>query len=348
MNVLGLHPTSVEFFQRVGFSAEYLRTLDSFMSRQTYANELASLLQSAPSTVRLFLRDFGIEEEIGTVAKMLALHVLWQHYVTALDVPNLVENRPPSETNLLAFNYIDWLASAPDTSTIISEPFTGPAPAALLYALLRNALLLQLHHGAYEWLKVRSTFEPALEQSLVATTLPGIRGASTAVSKFELMAVPVEAVQANHPAPGANVADWIWRGSDASRGTKRRSSRRSATHWGSSPRRRPLGSSARSLSISTAATTGSTPGRPACSRSGSRASVVQVSTKDSDIPASISARMAGSRTSSRRRRRFFAARICPLRSARTMRGPLLEEDDGWCANAGHGTRSRAASSMRRR
>ena len=212
MNVLGLHPTSVEFYQRVGYHTSYLQALDSFMARRSYANELSSLLLSMPPTVRLYLRDLGIEEEIGTVGKTLAMHVLWQHYVTGLDVPNLVENRPPSDTNGLAFNYIDWLAKAPDTSRIIHESFTGPKPAALLYALLRNALLLQLHHGSYEWLKVRSTFEPALEQSLAATAIPGIRASTFAVSKLELMAVPVEAVQASHPAPGSRVADWIWHG----------------------------------------------------------------------------------------------------------------------------------------
>ena len=212
MNVLGLHPTSVEFFQRVGFSAAYLQTLDSFIARRSYANELASLLISMPATVRLSLRSLGIEEDIPTVAKMLAMHVLWQHYITGLDVPNLVESKPPSETSGLAFNYIDWLAKAPDTGAIINQSFTGSRPATLLYVLLRNALLLQLHHGTYDWLKVRSTFEPALEQSLVATTLPGMRSAAPTISKLELMAVPVNAVQLDHPAPGTSVADWIWRG----------------------------------------------------------------------------------------------------------------------------------------
>lgn len=212
MNILGLHPTSVEFFQRIGYSAAYLQSLDSFVARRSYANELASLLSSMPPTVRLYLRGLGVEEDIGTVAKTLAMHVLWQHYMSGLDVPNLVENRPPSETDGLAPDYIDWLAKAPDTTTIINQSFPGPKPAALLYALLRNALLLQLNHGSYEWLKVRGTFEPALEQSLVATALPGVRSTAVSVSKFELMAVKVEAVQASHPAPGTRVADWIWHG----------------------------------------------------------------------------------------------------------------------------------------
>ena len=44
MNLLGLHPTSVELFQRIGYSDEYLRNLDSFKDQGRYANELASLV----------------------------------------------------------------------------------------------------------------------------------------------------------------------------------------------------------------------------------------------------------------------------------------------------------------
>ena len=212
MNVLGLHPTSVEFWQRIGFHEEYLRTVDSFMARSSYAGELASLVQSMPPTVRNYINDFGFDIDAGTVARMLAMHVLWQHYVSVLDVPNLVEDRPPSETETLTFNYIDWLSKAQDTGTIISEKFTGPKPSALLYAMLRNALLLQLHHGAYDWLKERSDFDPALERALLATTLPGVRGSTPTLSKFELMAIKVDAVSPTHPAPGTSVADWIWRG----------------------------------------------------------------------------------------------------------------------------------------
>ena len=212
IDVLGMHPTSVEFFQRVGFSAEYLRTLDSFVAKRSYANELASLLFSMPTMVRQYLRDLGLDPNLAEIEKTVAMHVLWQHYTTALDVPNLVENKPPSETATLTVNYVEWLATAEDTRKIVEERFPGAKPTSLLYMLLRNALLLQLHHGAYEWLKTRSTFDPALEQSLITTTLPGVRTTATKVSKLEMMAVSVEAVQPSHPSPGTSVADWLWLG----------------------------------------------------------------------------------------------------------------------------------------
>jgi len=55
----------------------------------------------------------GIEAYRRAVAG-LAVTDLTQHYTTGLDVPNLVESKPPSETSGLAFNYIDWLAKAPE------------------------------------------------------------------------------------------------------------------------------------------------------------------------------------------------------------------------------------------
>ncbi|MGE0469552.1 MAG: hypothetical protein AB7L09_12300 [Nitrospira sp.] len=212
MNILGIHPTSVEFFQRIGYSDEYLSNLGSFKDKGRYSDELASLVQNMPAAARLYLRNLGFEEDLGTVGKMGSLHVLWQHYVTALDVPNLVENKPPSETKTLTFNYIDWLSKAETTEKIMNQAFDVPPPSALLYLMLRNALLLQLHHGAYEWLSGHADFDTPLQRSIIATTLPGIRESAPVASKFEMMAVRVDTVEPAHPSPSTSVADWIWNG----------------------------------------------------------------------------------------------------------------------------------------
>ncbi len=214
MDLLGLHPTSVELFQRIGFSSEYLKNLDNFQSGGRYANELASLLLSMPASVRLYLRNLGFEEDIGTVGKMRSLKVLWQHYVTSLDPANLIEGKPPSETEALGVNYIDFIAKATTSDAIIREQFPQRPPTTLLYAMLRNAVLLQLHHGAYEWLKERSVFEPVLDRALLATTLPGVHASMPSISKLELMATSVGAVEPGHVLRSASVADLLWRGSE--------------------------------------------------------------------------------------------------------------------------------------
>lgn len=212
LNLLGLHPASVEFYQRIGYSDEYLRNLDAFTNRGRYANELASLVTSFPPTARLELRQFGYERTIAEVARMRCMHVLWQHYVSRLDPPALVQAAPVSETERLAANYVEWLASAAGADAIIGEQFPGPPPSALLYLMLRNAVLLQLHRGAYDWLATRTEFDPALEASSSPTTLPGVRGSSPAVSKVELMRTPVSVAEPTHALASGSVADFIWRG----------------------------------------------------------------------------------------------------------------------------------------
>jgi hypothetical protein len=214
MKILGLHPTSVEFYQRIGYSDEYLRNLQSFQNGGRYANELNSLIFSMPATAWRFLSDLGIEKDVPTIGKMRSLHVIWQHYVTRLDVPNLVENKPPSETDKLTINYIDWLANADSAERIINQNFDGPLPSALLYLMLRNALLLQLHHGAYDWLKERAIFDPALERSLGSTTLAGMRVATPNISKYEILTTRVEVAEPSNPLPSTTIADWVWRGPD--------------------------------------------------------------------------------------------------------------------------------------
>ena len=212
MNILGLHPTSVEFFQRIGYSSEYLSNLLSFKGQGRYATELASLISAMPATARFFLQNLGVERQVANVGQMKSLHVLWQHYVTALDVPNLVENKPPSESNRLTVNYIDFLAKAETVEKIITQDIGGTPPSALLYLMLRNSILLQTHDGTYEWLEQRTTFDPALAQATSSTTLPGVRTSQPALSKFELMATSVGLAEPAHPVPSTTVADWIWNG----------------------------------------------------------------------------------------------------------------------------------------
>ena len=212
MNILGLHPTSVEFFQRIGYSTEYLRNLSNFKDNGRHAGELNSHLLGMPTIARSALTELGIQRDLDAIRQMRSLGVLWQHYTTELDVPNLVENKPPSETNSLTVNYVAALAAADTAQKIIDQQFEGGVPSALLYLMLRNALLLQLHDGAYEWLKQRTIFDQQLEAAIRPVTLSGIRAGQPAVSKLEIMSARVEVAEPTHPVPTTTVADWIWKG----------------------------------------------------------------------------------------------------------------------------------------
>lgn len=216
MKVLGLHPNSVEFYQRIGYHEQYLHSLDNFTKEGgRYTQELNALIFSMPAMLWQYLQGLGINANAGELGKNLSMRVLWQHYVAGLDVPNLVENKPPSEVNTLAFNYIEWLAKAESVGKIVLEQFSVEKPAALLYLMLRNAVLLQLHHGSYEWLASRADFAPALTTALKPAALANVRASSPNVSRFELMAVHVESAQPSHAVPGTSVADWLWTGPTA-------------------------------------------------------------------------------------------------------------------------------------
>jgi hypothetical protein len=212
IDILGLQPTSSQFFQRIGYSDETLRNLMNFKNGGRYFGELMELLIFMPAQTGAFLNDLGISRDTDIVAKMKGLHVLWQHYSTTLNPANLVENKPLSESDKLTLNYVEWLAKSEDTQKIISENFPTKAPSALLYVMLRNAILLQLHQGAYQWLRERVAFDSVLETSLQATTLVGIRAASPNVSKLEVVGARVGIAEPSHPTPAMSIGDWLWLG----------------------------------------------------------------------------------------------------------------------------------------
>ena len=213
MNILGLHPTSVEFYQRIGYSEEYLRNLTSFKDGGRYQNEIIGLILIVIFLVRPYLNQFGVNRDQNTVNAMKCFHVLWQHYNTLLNAANLVENKPPSEVDKLNINYIDLLANTDETQKIINQNFgVTPLPSALLYLMLRNALLLQLHQGSYEWLKERVTFDPVLVRSLETTSLVSMRETTPSVSKVEVMGTRIGVAEPSHPTPSVSVADFIWLG----------------------------------------------------------------------------------------------------------------------------------------
>ena len=213
MNILGLHPNSVEFYQRIGYSDEYLRNLMSFKDGGRYEGELFRLMLIVIFLVRPYLNSLGVSRDLDIVNAMKCFHVLWQHYNTLLNASNLVENKPLSEDNKLTINYIDLLANTDETQKIINQNFgVTPLPSALLYLMLRNALLLQMHQGSYQWLQERVTLDPVLIRSLETTSLVGMREASPSISKLELMGTRIGAAVPSHPTPAVSVADFIWTG----------------------------------------------------------------------------------------------------------------------------------------
>src|SRR5947199_1973752 len=110
---------------------------------------------------RAFLAMFGYDPTNKPVP--LLLQLIWRHYQTRLDRENLIDGLPLSETQTIkpyevatGRNYIDWLLENSDnTQTLEAEDFGAniAPPLALLYLMLRYALLHEGTHSIYNLLE---------------------------------------------------------------------------------------------------------------------------------------------------------------------------------------------------
>lgn len=145
LDILGLHPASVEFHQRMAESLEHLfnrLNLDGLGGAFLAALIAAGYVESG----RQLLRKLGYEGEAMP-------EVLQKFFLTAqnkLKGP-VIDDRPLSEIEVIRSytddgkNYIAWLIEAARTSLEsirLQQGFTeNKAPTALLYILLRHALM---------------------------------------------------------------------------------------------------------------------------------------------------------------------------------------------------------------
>jgi hypothetical protein len=161
MKVLGLQPTSADYYHRVGYSYDYLANLEDFAWGGRYFIDVLMML-SEGTAVRQLLQDLGYNprQADGTLkpSPLLAM-LIFRHYQSRLDRGNLVDGLPlaedrgikPYDTGTGA-NYIDWLlAHASDVDALEGQNFgTGiTAPNALLYLMLHNALLQEIRSGIH-------------------------------------------------------------------------------------------------------------------------------------------------------------------------------------------------------
>jgi hypothetical protein len=163
LDVLGLHPTSVDYFQRVGYSFDTLVNV-SGLAWGGAAFEDALKLSTEKSMTRQLLRDLGNQETLPggkTKPIPLLLQLIWRHYHTHLDSLKLIDGAPLSETRTLQpydavgkLNYIDWLiANATNVEKLEGLDFGGATvPGALLFLLLQNSLLQETRLGIHTYL----------------------------------------------------------------------------------------------------------------------------------------------------------------------------------------------------
>jgi len=147
LEVVGLHPASVEYYQRYAESFDELFNLLAFIPGSPQAGAFAEAAQYVQDGMRL-LRELGASLP-GDRAYPEILGKLFLRAPSLLQ-GDLVDVAPPSGTEPLVvhradgLNYLQWLAQAARTSHDTlrrQEGFDGGVlPAALLYLLARHAL----------------------------------------------------------------------------------------------------------------------------------------------------------------------------------------------------------------
>lgn len=213
MDIIGLQPNSASIFQRIGYSTDYLRNLDSFRYGGKYYKDLQQRMTSKTETLG-FLQQLGYTfDEGGELKVPQLLRLIYQHYHTTLDAANLIDNVPLSEKDGITYyneaakkNYLHWLAEITDLDMLEKQDFgTGkPVPAALLYMQLRRSLSLQLHNASRLWFR-KNDF--VIESSRPANFL-NIRPGGD-LSKWEMMRATVSKAAPDHPHRNSTIGAYL-------------------------------------------------------------------------------------------------------------------------------------------
>ncbi|MBO9618058.1 MAG: hypothetical protein J7539_03395 [Niabella sp.] len=201
LQVLGLNPTSVDFYQRIAFSMDYLQNLANFKNGGKYAQDILNA-QRERSDVIAFLKSLGYQDKDGSGKQKpfpLLTQLVFQHYQTRLDNLNLVDGPALSETDGIApydkttgENYMDWLLkNATNTTALQQVDFGGnPRPTSTLFMLL---LYAQLHEAS------QSIYQYLLQYNIVAKEIVQSRkfmniSSSPSITHWEVFDAPVNKI----------------------------------------------------------------------------------------------------------------------------------------------------------
>ena len=129
IDVLGLQPSSVTYHHRRAVGSQFIWNETAFAGGDP-ARRMEAHQAAAFSLIQALGHDLQ-------GARAVALELL--RSATENTRPT-IDNRPLSETRSLDPNYIEWLRGSFDA--VRTESYGAPTPTALLYVLLRQALLL--------------------------------------------------------------------------------------------------------------------------------------------------------------------------------------------------------------
>ncbi|MFC3559245.1 hypothetical protein [Pedobacter jamesrossensis] len=198
LKILGLHPSSVEFFQRKGYSYSYIENMEKFMMGGKYFADTMMMAINA-SHLNMLLKSWGYKTQKENGVKKtppMLLEIIFQHYNTRLDKHNLVDTQPLSEEEKIKpyekdvdLNYIDWLLANLDNETNLEKQDFGDKdkPTSLLFMMLKNGLLLETNHSIFKFLATKNIHASELLQSRKFMNM----STSASVSPWEIYKAPV-------------------------------------------------------------------------------------------------------------------------------------------------------------
>lgn len=204
LDVLGLHPTSAEFYQRVGYSWDYLQNLESFAWAGSDFDEVWRMAVEG-MLARSVLKGLGARElrEDGTRKPIpLLLQLIWRSYHTELDPGQLIDGRPLSESDGIrpydegsGRTYLDWLMDhAADAEALEAQSFGAAGrPGYLLYMLLHFSLVMEAGRGIHGWLGDRGIRADELVRSRKFLNI----GSQPTPSAWEVFRAPANQVVRN-------------------------------------------------------------------------------------------------------------------------------------------------------
>ncbi len=168
LKILGLQPTSVDYFQRFVVGPDYQWNLLTLLTAgSALARERLDLLRAAGERLVAELGYTFLEKPRIFDMTFFAGH-------TRLTGP-LIDDAPLSETQPIkpydgTSNYVQWLLNSP-MSTVRTQNFgvdgagaARPTPTALLYLLLRHALTLETFDATFRILTAREYVDLSLRR----------------------------------------------------------------------------------------------------------------------------------------------------------------------------------------
>ncbi|MEP6691194.1 MAG: hypothetical protein ABJD07_08550, partial [Gemmatimonadaceae bacterium] len=207
LEVLGLQPTSAEFYQRVGYSFDYLKNLESLTwGGATFSDIIKMLIEGQATRDLLTQLGYAGQRANGTPKPLpLLLQLIWRHYQTRLDPAQLIDGQPFSETALIkpydatsGATYVDWLiAHAADAAALEAQDFgVGvPRPGALLYLMLHFSIVMEAARGIRTWLGTRGVSADELVRSRKFLNI----GTEPSPSLWEVFRAPANAIVSSEP-----------------------------------------------------------------------------------------------------------------------------------------------------